>query len=282
MNKQQITDQLQDYVNRVGSGNKAAKLLDVSSGTISQILNGNIDKIADEMWRKIEGQINQQTSKGWQAAPTKFYKTFTALLLDAKTHSNTFAITADAGSGKTFATRQFAAANSDVYHIICCDWWAPAGFFSEVLRVMGLSDRITCNDNAAMMNAIMKTLARKDSPLLIFDEADKLQDKVLRTFISLYNMLEDICGIVLCATANLERRISNGVRRGTMGYNELYSRMGRRFIQIPQNNKLDITAICQYNGITDPHNILAIVNDSEQDLRRVKRKIHALKMQANG
>ena len=39
----------------------------------------------------------------------------------------------------------------------------------------------------------------------------------------------------------------------------------------------DITAICEANGVTDSHDIDDVIEDSEQDLRRVKRKLYALR-----
>jgi hypothetical protein len=39
----------------------------------------------------------------------------------------------------------------------------------------------------------------------------------------------------------------------------------------------DIVAVCEANGVTNPADIQEVIKDSEGDLRRVKRKIHAIK-----
>ena len=50
--KQQIADQLRAYCEQKGSQNKAANSLNgVSSATISKVLSGQWETIADEMWR---------------------------------------------------------------------------------------------------------------------------------------------------------------------------------------------------------------------------------------
>lgn len=59
-----------------------------------------------------------------------------------------------------------------------------------------------------MMDDIVDTLKRKDAPLIILDEADKLTDQVLYFFISLYNQLEGHCGIILTATSFLQNALS--------------------------------------------------------------------------
>ena len=130
---------------------------------------------------------------------------------------------------------------------------------------------------AEMMSEAILTLKRKATPIIVLDEADKLSDQVLYFFISLYNKLEDHCGIIICATDYLKKRITRGVKANRKGYKEIYSRMGRKFIPMPVVNGEDIAAVCVANGITDRATIEEIIDDSECDLRRVKRRVHAEK-----
>jgi hypothetical protein len=118
-----------------------------------------------------------------------------------------------------------------------------------------------------------------ESPLLILDEADKLSDQVLYFFITLYNQLEDHCGIVLIATDHLQKRINRGLKLNRKGYKEIYSRIGRKFVELHGVGSTDVAQICMANGINDTKQIKEIYNDCEGDLRRVKRKIHAFKIQ---
>ncbi len=61
------------------------------------------------------------------------------------------------------------------------------------------------------------------------------------------------------------------------GYKEIYSRLGRKFIELKGVGSTDVNQICQANRITDKAQIKEIFEDSEFDLRRVKRKVHAIK-----
>ena len=127
-----------------------------------------------------------------------------------------------------------------------------------------------------MMDDIIDSLKRKENPLVVLDEADKLTDQVLYFFISLYNQLEDHCGIILCATNYLEKRIKKGLRTKRKGYEEIYSRMGRKFVELQVVNSEDVAAVCVANGVNDAKSINRIVDDSDCDLRRVKRAVWAL------
>ncbi|MBD5584882.1 MAG: ATP-binding protein, partial [Clostridia bacterium] len=75
--KKQISEQLRAYCEQKGSQNKAAASLNgVSSATVSKVLAGNWDTIADDMWRSIAGQIGAgKTAEEWQLVPTRAYKT---------------------------------------------------------------------------------------------------------------------------------------------------------------------------------------------------------------
>lgn len=273
--KKQISEALESYCARFESQNKAANSLKgVSAATITQVLQGNWDLIADRMWRNIASQIGC-TNREWVAVETGNYKMLTQLLEDARQFSNVFAICGEAGSGKTFTIQQYASEQKRVYVLSCCGYWNQKMFMQELLTTMGRD----CSGYTVgeMMSEVVRGLKKEDHPLIIMDEADKLKDQVMYFFITLYNQLEDHCGIVMCATDHLKKRITRDFKKGKEGYKEIYSRIGRKFVELDGVGNADIAAICISNGITDRATIKEVIEDSEWDLRRVKRKIHALK-----
>jgi hypothetical protein len=277
-NKTQIVADLKAFAERAGSQNKAAKMLkNVSAATLSQIINGKHNHIADEMWRNIASQLKNEQQEGWQLVATADFKALTALLTDAKQHSNVFAITGAAGSGKSATMKQFVKENENSYRLSCSEYWNRKYFLAELLTAMGRDySGLTV---AEMMFEAISQLKRKEKPLLILDEADKLTDQVLYFFITLYNELEDLCGIVLCATDHLEKRIKRGLKLNKKGYQEIYSRMGRKCIELKGVQHTDVYAVCMENGVTGTNAIKKIWNECDGDLRRVKRLAHALKQQ---
>lgn len=277
--RQQIAARLKDYCAQKGSQNKAANSLNgVSSATVSKVLAGDWDTISDEMWRTIASQIGHET-KGWQIAETRAYRRMAFLLNNAKTDSLVMAVTGDAGCGKTEAIKNYTAANRNVYHLCCSEYWNRRTFMGKLLQCMGVDySGSTVSD---MMDDIIDTLKRKESPLIVLDEADKLSDQVFYFFISLYNQLEDHCGIILCATNYLEKRIKKGLRTKRKGYEEIYSRMGRKFVELQVVNSEDVAAVCVANGVTDAKTVNRIVDDSDCDLRRVKRAVWAIQKTEN-
>lgn len=275
--KQQISEQLRAYVEQKGSGNKAAASMNgVSSATVSKVLSGKWDTISDDMWRSIGAQCGHK-AEGWRIVETRAYKTMMFALENAQGRtagdSQVMAVIGEAGSGKTEAIKNYAAGGRNVYHMVCSEYWNRRTFMAKVLQSMG--EIYSGTTVADMMDAIVDTLKRKESPLIVLDEADKLSDQVLYFFISLYNQLEGRCGIIMTATRYLRARIEKGLRLNRKGYAEIYSRIGRKFVELPLHNSEDVAAVCSANGVTDPKTINSIIDEADGDLRRVKRSVWA-------
>lgn len=276
MKKEEIVAQLRSYVERKGSQKKAANSLDgVSSATINKMLNGtDWETISEEMWRSVAQQTRTK-SEGWQLADTSVHREMTMLLTRAQQDALVAGVIGAAGSGKTETCREYADEHRNVYHITCGEHWNRRTFVSKVLKSMGANVAgYTIND---MMEEVVDALSRADNPLLILDEADKLSDQVLYFFITLYNQLEGRCGIVLCGTQYLKARIARGVRLGKKGFEEILSRLGRRFFELAEIGEEDIALVCVANGIESDAKIRKISKESESDLRRVKRSVWAAK-----
>lgn len=273
--KRSIATLLSAYCEQKGSQNKAAKSLNnVSAATITQILTNNWDLISDEMWRNVASQIGYERRK-WNVVETKGYMKMYKILSDAQDMSLVLGVCGDAGSGKTEAVKSYVSGNKNVYHLCCSEYWNRKQFMMEMLQSLGMECTGTVSE---MMFDIVSALKKKESPVIILDEADKLSDQVLYFFISLYNKLEDRCGIVMAATDYLEKRIKKGVRTNRKGYKEIFSRLGRKFIYIPLASESDVNKICEANGVDNKRDIAKIIEESECDLRRVKRLVYALKL----
>lgn len=271
--KQNIANALRDYCARYDSQNRAAaSLKSVSSATISQMLNGKWELIKDDMWRNVSSQIGYKDER-WEAVETTNFIALKKILSDAKSNALAMAVISEAGTGKTFAFKHYANNNKQTYHLCCNEYWNRKLFLSELLLSMGKdSSGYTVGE---MMNEAVRTLKMQQEPLIILDEADKLSDQVLYFFITLYNQLEDECGLVLSATSHLDKRLRRGLTLNKKGYKEIWSRIGRKCIQLQGVVAADIVAICEVNGIAHRKMQDAIIEQSEGDLRRVKRRIHA-------
>lgn len=272
--KKEIHALLKKYVSNYSSQRKAAdSLRGVSEATIIHMLKDKWEGISDNMWRTVGKQVGYSKKGNWQIVPTtKNAKMLCHFFADAQEYSNVFAITAPSGSGKTFVANWYAQSNDNVYHIQCAEYFNRKVFLTKLLDQIGRPN--TGYSVSELMECILDDLTEQESPLIILDEVDKLPDTVLYFFITLYNQLQNRCGIVMMATSHLDKKIQRGRKLNKRGYSEIYSRIGRRFIMLPGTDANEVGEICKANGLKDANEITAIFNDFEGDLRRVERGVH--------
>lgn len=272
---------LEKYCDRYGSRNSAAQSLkNVSASTISSILNGKYENISDAMWKSIRSQVNDPTASGeWQIVDTPTFKDVRFVLEQAQADQSMIWLTVKAGSGKTATAEFYRAQNRNVIYLLCDEDMRKSSFAIELARAAGMRINTQRTAREKIMQVI-DFIAEMDNPLIIFDEGDKLSDNLLCYFITIYNHLEGHAGIVFLSTDYMQRRMEKGIRHDWKGYDELESRIGRKFYEAEQPTANDVVAICMANGITDEKAIAAIVKDAagcDYDLRRVKRKIMAVR-----
>lgn len=271
--KEMIRVRLGEYCEMKGSQKRAAtSLVGVSPATVTQIVTGKWELINEKMWRSIAAQIGVKQTR-WNIVETRNYRALSDIFADAQENALVLAVCGEAGTGKSLTAAHYGAENPNVYVLACSEYWNRKTFLRELLRVMGKNPAgDTVGD---MVDDVVMALKRRENPLIILDEADKLSDQVLFFFITFYNKLEDYCGIVLMATDYLEKKVRRGLRLNKKGYKEIYSRIGRRFVAMPGLSATDISDVCRANGVEGLREIETVKKDCEGDLRRVKRKCHA-------
>ena len=206
--KQMIANRLRVYVAKFASQNKAvASMKGTSAGTVSNILNGKWENISEDMWRKVSDQVGlvNGCEKDWQVVETHAFHEISIALQDAQSYKNVTWVVGEAGCGKTTTARIYGEENREVFYILCSEDLHKGDFVREIAHKMGIrTDGFTVRE---LWITIQNELIKMDAPLLVFDEADKLIESVFQYFISLYNKIEDKCGVVFLSTDYIKTRI---------------------------------------------------------------------------
>lgn len=277
--KNEIRDLLQEYVGRFPSQNRAANsLVGVSAGTMSTILNGRYETISDEMFLKIRAQIAPKKADDWSLCETTLYKELNTLLADAQQYQNVAWAVSPAGSGKSTTANDYAARHENAFVISCSEDMKRGDFIRELARVIGVN--VSDMSLRFALERVTKYLLTLENPLLIFDEGDKIPDVVFYYFITIYNRLEGHCGIIFMSTNFIKRRMEVGLSYNKKGYDEIHSRICRKFIDLTPANSFEVAAVARANGIADDKIIKAVVKDAAScnfDMRRVRREVHKQK-----
>lgn len=278
--KDQIREMLIVYRDRFPSNEICANTLkQVSASTIRNILGRNYTNISDAMWRNIRSQIGGSGKVEWICVNTTAVEDLKFIMGETQEEQGfTWAIS-PAGSGKTVAAGLYQQEHKNVFHIQCDADMSKSEFATELARAVGL--RVNTQKKARrVIMEVCEYLAELEDPLLIFDEGDKLKDVIIAYFITIYNNLNEVAGVLFLSTDYMDRRIENGLKYNKPGYQELWSRLGRKFYIVDSNTTNDVQYICIENGLSSKEDLQTVKNDAiaaDLDLRRVKKKVVAIR-----
>ncbi len=173
----------------------------------------------------------------------------------------------------------FAKETKNVFHLQCDADMSKSEFAVDLARAVGL--RVNSQRKARkLIIEVCEYLAELENPLLILDEGDKLRESLIAYFITIYNQIHEVAGILFLSTSYIEKRMEVGLRLNKPGYQELWSRLGRKFYVVDSNNTNDVQHICIENGLTNERDLLTVKNDAinaDLDLRRVQKKVVAIR-----
>ncbi|MFV0375989.1 MAG: AAA family ATPase [Mangrovibacterium sp.] len=272
--KERIAAEVRLLVERE-SGRKVATRAGVSSATISQIINNNWDLIAPDMWSKVK--LNLHIELGWQTAQTENLKQLNTLLATAQQGGLSLGISHSAGAGKSHAYKLYSRTHSDVIYVECKKIWGVKSYLNHLLAAAGISGNGTAEDLA---NRFVDHVKGLHAPLIIIDQMDKLKDSCMDLFVDFYNDLDGHAGFILSGVPALEKRVRRGCQLDKIGYRELFSRIGSRWISLEEVSLKDVEAICEANGVSDEGFALDAYGDCDGDLRRVRRSIEKYFLQS--
>lgn len=273
---QQIKERTEALIESQGiSANRYATQAGVSPATITALRKGDWSKFSEKMWLKLSIACDMHMST-WKTANIKNLKLIRNYCEMAQAQGISIGISWNAGAGKSHAYKHYAQNNHNALYLECADHWTRRIFMDKFLQAMGIEgDGLKVVEKAEL---VMQELRKKNSPIVILDEVDKLKEGPFMFFIELYNKLDGYCGFVLSGAPFLKNHVEKCQRRDKKGYREIYSRIGRKFIPLDPISLHDVELICNANGIIEAQHVNAIFNECEGDLRRVKRSVEKLKM----
>lgn len=273
--KKEIVGRLQSYIKRQGSQAKAAKAMGIGAATVSAVLKEDFGSVSDEMLRKIESYCTP--SAEWVLVETGVYAELSQVLDDARRDCDYTWVIGAPGSGKTCTAEDYTSKHGNTYYVLCSLDMGKREFVEALSRAIGIY-KVDRNLYKAMQEVVDK-IRTKDQPLIILDEAEKLGNWFMSYFITLYNELEDKTGIVCLSSPQIETRMRRGIECNRRGFEETFSRLGRKFYALDATGVSDITSICRANGISSAHDIEEIIKSTERcdlDIRRVRKLVNKM------
>lgn len=255
-------------LSEISSQNRIAKRAGVSSATISQIINGKWGLIKDSMWKKLSVKLRIDNS--WNKVETSLFRKMYKYVHMAKQQSTTLAFSHKAGAGKTTFYTFYQNEFENVIYIEGSRTMGKKTFLKRLLNSVGLEAYGTTEE---LYDRFVDHVSGLDEPIIINDQFDKLKDGTFDLFMDLYNDLFNSCAFILSGVPALEKRIRLGVQRKKIGYEEIWSRMNRKYVTLPEVDLDDVRLIFEANGVKDAEAIYESFNCCDGDLRRVRQDV---------
>lgn len=250
------------------SQNKLAEMMDVSPATISNILNDYWERVNESMFLKIKGFFKQ---KNWVLIETTNFSSIQENCDKARKRNCMIGIVGYAGAGKTTALQNYYENNTNTFMVTCARTMRTKQFLSEILKSLGLNYLAS---DYEMVRMIIDEMNKKESPLLIIDEASKLSPNALMYLQDIWDGIEANGGIVIAGVEYLLLNIKKGADKNKIGMPEFYGRV-TQWQHLAAPSKKEIEVICKHNGIEDQEQIKTLSRLS--NFRMVRNGILNLK-----
>ena len=269
---------------------KFATTFGLSAADMSNLEGKKFELLGDQKWVKIASFLNySKTGEKWETAHTYVFDFIYKQLETCQSQSINAMLIDKAGVGKSYAAKWYAQNRPNVFYIDCSISSRRAPFLLAIAKSLGLGS-VKVNEAFELSVEALKCL---DNPLLILDESGDLDNSCILVIKALCNALEHRCGIYLIGSDGLKRKINIGVNYCSVGYTELFSRLGKRFQSaLPLENPVETLKIIKEmaedianaNGVKDAENIKKIKDRLSQngigDLRQTEREIKKIQQHA--
>lgn len=230
------------------SQNELAKMVGVSNGTISNIVNEIWERVNETMLLKIKSFFK---TKGWNVVETHNFSTIQKACNSARKKRFMIGLLGSAGTGKTTALQNYYESNANTFFVTGDRAMRSKQLLSEILKSLGVS---YVASDYEMVKMIIDVLNKKNNPLLIIDEASKLSPNALMYMQSIWDGIEDNAGIILAGVESLYDNLKKSSERNKVGMQEFYSRVAQwQYLNPP--TKKEIEAVCINNGVTNHEEI---------------------------
>ncbi len=239
--KNLIENRLQD---KQVSQNELAKSLDISSATLSKILNGKFDSITESMFLSIKNKLKPT---GYQLIQTRNYVEIYDVCTKSREHQLFTAIIGSEGLGKTSTLENYNNQIPNTYMITLDKGMNPKQIFSELAKTMGIVPQGSVYE---IKRTIIAELNRINNPLVIVDEISKTSLVNLTHFQDLWDGIQHNAGLIISGAPHFFEKFKLTATNRKIGMPELYSRITySHYLKKPTRKEIQV--ICDVNGIKD-------------------------------
>ncbi len=235
--KKEIVAAINAIRSKYASDSKFAIALGINAAQLSTIRKGKIDKVlSDANWISIARRLDVQLGSRpeWKTAKTPVFTYIYNQLKECQENSQSGLLCDRADVGKTFTARCYVRDNKNAVYIDCSQVKSKQKLIRQIAREYGIYHTGRYADVYQDLVFYLRTIK---NPLVILDEAGDLDYPAFLELKALWNATELACGWYMMGADGLKAKIEGNIGRKRVGYEELFSRFGKRFLKITPDGK---------------------------------------------
>lgn len=222
------------------SDSKHAKVLGISTSVYNMVKQGQIEKaLSDANWVRLARRldVSLRHEMDWQTARTETFVTITQQMEMVQNSALSMILCDEPNIGKTYTARQYVKTHREAIYIDCSQVKTKRSFIRKMAAEFGLDGRGTYSD---VYNDLTYYIANVlHSPLVILDEAGDLKYEAFLELKALWNKTEHCCGWYMMGADGLKEKINRSIDCKKVGYTEIFSRYGGRYVKITPDDGKD-------------------------------------------
>lgn len=238
--KKRITEALEENKKTFsGSDAQYAKSLGIDKSQYNRIKNGDLEKVLSEAkWISLarKAGVSLNNVPDWKSARTPVFDFITSQLEICQKESISALLCDISDIGKTYTAKYYVKRHKNAVYIDCSQVKTKQKLIRKIAQEFGLENTGRYSDVYEDLTYYLRTLP---DPLVILDEAGDLKYEAFLEIKALWNATDMSCGYYLMGADGLREKIRRCIDQKVIGYTEIFSRFGKKYMKVTPDGKED-------------------------------------------
>lgn len=249
-----------------GTSTQFARKYGMSASVWSEIKNGRTEgKLSPQKWLNIAAILGvKDTDRVWRMARTEVYNAIEEGVMACKEYGWGMIFVDKCAIGKTYSAKYLAKTLKNCFYVDGSQCKTKILFTRTLAQVIGVESGGRYQDVKLRIKNALNVL---EKPVVIIDEAGDLEYNAFLDLKEFYNATEGSCGWYMMGANGLRKKITDGISRESVGFEEIFSRFSDAYAHVVPTNKDEqidfyrrlLTDVLSVN-MTDRTNLNKLVN----------------------
>lgn len=219
-----------------GSASQFARKFGMSASVWSEIKNGRTEnKLSAQKWLNIAAMLGvKESDRNWRMARTEVFDAIEEGVRACKEFGWGMIFVDKCAIGKTYSAKYLAKTLKNCFYVDGSQCKTKILFIRTLAQTIGVDASGRYQDVKQRVKNALNVL---EKPVVIVDEAGDLEYNAFLDLKEFYNATEGTCGWYMMGANGLRKKITDGISREAVGFEEIFSRFSDSYAHVVPSNK---------------------------------------------